>query len=69
MRTRHVWLISPLDVGPPMQGLVITWRKRARLASPPVWEAQVVYVDRAEVCRLEWVPATYLRPVSSDRPD
>jgi hypothetical protein len=69
MRTRHVWLLSPLDVGAPLQGFVLAWRKRARLASPPTWEAQLVYVDRSEVTRIEWVPATYLRPVSSERPD
>lgn len=68
VRTRHVWMLPALDVGVPAQGLVLAWRKRARLASPPIWEAYVVYVDRSEVTRLEWVPATYLRPVESPRP-
>lgn len=64
-----MWLLPPLDVGVSMQGFVLAWRRTQRLASPPGWEAQVLYVDRSEVARIEWVPQTYLRPVSSERPD
>lgn len=68
-RTRHVWLLPALDVGRPKQGLVLTWRRVVRLASPPTWEALVLYVDEPrEDARLEWIPAQYLRPVESERP-
>lgn len=63
-------MISPLDVGPPRQGYVLTWRRTVRLASPPAWEAYILYVDdRREDARFEWVPAEYLRPVESRRPE
>lgn len=69
MGVRHVWLRPPLDVGRPRPGLVLTWRRTTRLASPPAWEAYVVYVDGLrEDVRVEWVPATYLVPVT-ERPD
>lgn len=63
MGTRHVWLRPALDVGDPVQGFVLDWRKHTALAAPPTWEAHVVYVDRSDVTRIEWVPAMYLRPV------
>lgn len=69
MGTRHVWLLPALDVGVPRQGYVLAWRRTVRLASPPAWEAYVVYVDdRRGDTRIEWVPAAYLRPVESPRP-
>jgi hypothetical protein len=69
VKTRHVWLLPALEVGPPKQGYVLTWRRVVRLASPPSWEAYVLYVDeRREDARIEWVPAAYLRPVESERP-
>lgn len=62
-------MLPALDVGLPRQGYVLAWRRSVRLSSPPVWEAYVVYVDdRRGDTRVEWVPAIYLRPVSSDRP-
>lgn len=49
---------------------MITWRRTVRLASPPAWEAYILYVDdRREDARFEWVPAEYLRPVESRRPE
>lgn len=68
MATRHVWVLPVYSVGHPKQGLVLSWRQRPQLASPAVWEALVVYVDSAGVTRGEWVGASYLRPVKSDRP-
>lgn len=69
MKTRHVWLLPALDVGVARQGYVLAWRRTVRLASPPVWEAYVLYVEepRGSTC-MEWVPAIYLRPVQSERP-
>lgn len=68
-RTRHVWLLPALDVGEPEQGLVLTWRRRVRMASPPTWEALVLHIDeRREDSRIEWIPASYLQPVESDPP-
>ncbi len=62
-------MLPALDVGVPRQGYVLAWRRTARLASPPVWEAYVVYVeDRRGDTHMEWVPEIYLRPVRSDRP-
>jgi hypothetical protein len=68
MRTRHVWLIPALNVGPELPGFVMGWRQTARKASTAIWEAHVVYVDRAGATRIEWVPAMYLRPEVSERP-
>jgi len=68
VKTRHVWLLPALDVGKPLPGLVLTWRRTTRLASPPMWEAHVVYVDRSETIRIEWIPAVYLVPVAADPP-
>lgn len=70
MKTRHVWLLPPLDVGPTRQGFVLAWRRTQRLASPPTWEAQVLYVlhdDRGEL-RVEWIPSLYLVPVGPEPP-
>ncbi|WP_148046010.1 hypothetical protein [Nocardioides marmoriginsengisoli] len=69
MKTRHVWMLPPLDVGLPRQGLVLTWRRRVVNASPPMWEAYVLWIDeRREEARVEWVPASYLQPVESEAP-
>lgn len=60
-------MLPALDVGLPRQGYVLSWRRTVRLASPPQWEAYVLYVDeRRGDARIEWVPETYLRPVMSE---
>lgn len=70
MKTRHVILKPPLDVGQPTEGYVLAWRQTQRLASPPMWEAYVVSVDeRRGTTKVEWVPAVYLEPVVSARPE
>jgi hypothetical protein len=69
VKTRHVWMLPVLDVGLPRQGFVLAWRRTTRLAAPPAWEAFVLYVDeRRGDTRIEWVPAIYLSPVLSERP-
>lgn len=63
-------MLPALDVGLARQGYVLTWRKVPRMAGPAMWEAYVLYVDeRRGDTHMEWVPATYLRPVESDRPE
>jgi hypothetical protein len=62
-------MLPLLDVGLPQQGYVLAWRQTARLSTPPAWEAYVMFVDeRHGDARIEWVPATCLRPVVSERP-
>ncbi len=69
MKVRHVWLIPPMGVGETKPGLVLTWRRRVQQASPPTWEAYVVFVDeRREDVRVEWVPSVYLVPARSEKP-
>ena len=51
------------------QGLVVTWRRVQRGASPPSWQALVVVVDdRSERAEAQWFFATELEPVPSDPP-
>ena len=63
--TRHIWLVTGEDrVTPPVQGLVVAWRRRSYK-----WSALVVRVDESVPDgRLiqEWVPVERIRPVRSD---
>lgn len=68
MKTRHVLMRPALDVGDPVPGLVLDWRKRpARGASPAMFEAYVASVHGDSV-RVEWIPSMYLTPVHSAPP-
>lgn len=68
-RNRHVWVRPPLGRPGAKQGLVVTWRRMQRGASPPGWQALVVVVDdRFEATRIEWFWDTELEPVHSKPP-
>lgn len=68
MPIRHVICRPPLDVGEPIPGLVVAWRKRpAKGPSPPFWEAYVATVV-GDSLRCEWIPSVYLTPVYSAAP-
>jgi len=68
-RVRHVWVRAPLGRVGARQGLVVTWRKVQRGASPATWQALVVVVDdRFERAEAQWFFATELEPVRSDPP-
>jgi len=62
--TRFVWISQPGLQVPPVQGLVLDWRRHSYR-----WSALVVTVrteDGGSVVVQEWVPAERLTPVRSD---
>lgn len=63
--TRFVWVAQPGPQVPPLQGLVLDWRR-----SSYRWTALVVTVHPDEegrpLVQHEWVPAERLRPVRAD---
>lgn len=68
-RIRHVWVRGAFGGAASRQGLVVTWRRVVRDASPPAWQALVVVVDdRFELVSAEWFFSYELRPVRSEPP-
>ena len=62
--TRFVWVSQPGPQVPPVQGLVLDWRRHSYR-----WSALVVTVqeqDGRSVVVQEWVEAERLRPVKAD---
>ena len=62
--TRFVWVTAPGRQGPPVQGLVLDWRRHSYR-----WSALVVTVrieDGQPLVVQEWFDADRLRPVRSD---
>ena len=62
--TRFVWVAQPGLQVPPVQGLVLDWRRRSYR-----WSALVVSVrveDGQPVVVQEWVDVERLKPVRSD---
>jgi hypothetical protein len=63
-RTRFVWVAQPGPQVPPVQGLVLDWRRHSYR-----WSALVVTVrlqDGEPVIVQEWVEVERLRPVRSE---
>lgn len=64
--TRHVWvrLKAKHPLEPPVQGLVIAWRRRSYQ-----WQALVIVIDASgeePVAIQLWLPADRMRPVRTD---
>lgn len=64
-RTRHVWIRLGGQLAPPVQGLVLEWRRQGYQ-----WFALVTYVmqtsEGGQVYLQSWYPREQLTPVRSD---
>lgn len=60
--TRHVWVIGEDRLTPPVQGLVIAWRRASYR-----WSALVIRDSGDGATTIQgWLPLERLRPVRSD---